>query len=122
MALFNKFFGIKKEVPAAAPHTTVTVTNEIAEHDGYVIVPTALESHQLRQGPLPYAISSKTAGIKQEIAASKVYDEIPFQFSPAYSRMWSTGTAMKHHPKILKEIDWDSLCYDFTLEKSILQS
>lgn len=49
MALFNKFFGIKKEVHAS-PHTTVTVTHEIAEDDSYVIVPTALESHKLRQG------------------------------------------------------------------------
>lgn len=121
MALFNKFFGIKKEVHAS-PHTTVTVTHEIAEDDSYVIVPTALESHKLRQGPLPYVISSKITGIKEDTSARKVYDEIPFQFSPAYSRMWSAGTAIKHHPKTLKEIDWDSLCYDFTLEKSILQS
>ena len=74
-------------------------------------------------GPLPYAITSSAASRhEQDISSNKLYDEIPFQFSPAYNKMWLTGSTNKQQPKMLKEIDWDSLCYDFTLEKSILQS
>lgn len=73
-------------------------------------------------GPLPYAINYIAPSIKEDTSSCKVYDEIPFQFSPAYSRIWSAGTTIKRQPKVLKEIDWDSLCYDFTLEESILQS
>ncbi|XP_046638773.1 uncharacterized protein LOC124318219 [Daphnia pulicaria] len=121
MSLLNKFFGIKKEVPVVAPHTPVSVTNDTPE-SGFVMVPNAVESYQLHSGPLPYAINSNASSNQQDISSNKLYDEIPFQFSPAYNTMWLNGSTVKHKPKMLKEIDWDSLCYDFTLEKSILQS
>lgn len=52
MSLLNRFLGIgvKKEVIAAASHTNVTIAHEIPEHDGFVVVPNAVESPQLRQG------------------------------------------------------------------------
>jgi len=73
-------------------------------------------------GPLPYAITSNATSHQQDISSNKLYDEIPFQFSPTYNMIWLNGSTVKRKPKMLKEIDWDSLCYDFTLEKSILQS
>ncbi len=55
MSLLNKFFGIKKEVPVVAPHTTVSVTNDASE-SGFVMVPNAVESYQLHSGNYANAI------------------------------------------------------------------
>jgi hypothetical protein len=48
MSLLNKFFGIKREVPAA-PHTNVSITNDTSD-SGFVMVPNVVNSHQLQSG------------------------------------------------------------------------
>lgn len=49
MSLLKHFFGIKREVPAVAPHTNVSITNDTSE-SGFVMVPNVVESHQLHSG------------------------------------------------------------------------
>lgn len=67
-------------------------------------------------------VNTQTIPKQEQEASLKLHDEIPFQLSPAYERLWMSGTTTTVQPFKLKDIDWDSLCYDFILEKSILQS
>jgi len=55
MSLLNKFFGIKREVPVVAPHTTVSVTSDVSE-SGFVMVPNSVESYQLHSGNYANAV------------------------------------------------------------------
>ena len=50
MSLLNKFFGIKREIPAA-PHTNVSITNDTSD-SGFVMVPNVVNSHQLQSHQL----------------------------------------------------------------------
>lgn len=152
MSLLNKFFGIKKQVPAVS-NTSNNVTNDTVDQDGYVHLTGSGEPiHSLPgtdrsefsdrtqfsdfifyspnpkvtifsfSGPLPYSDIPNTSNYELDTSINKLYDEIPFEFCPAYSTKWSSNNYVKKQPRKLKEIDWDSLCYDFTLEKSIIQS
>lgn len=49
MSLLNKFFGIKKETPTVS-NTPVTIMNETVDQDGYVHLPSAVETQLVRQG------------------------------------------------------------------------
>jgi hypothetical protein len=73
---------------------------------------------------LPYSLGSvdPVRNPGSETATSKITDEIPFQFSSAYSFVINSNSALSRHSGGLRQIDWDSLHYDFTLEKSIVQS
>lgn len=85
--------------------------------------PVLLTSNSI-PGMVPYAIVQQNPMKEQDMSfnINKLSEEIPFEFSPAYNMIWSSNLYVRKQPRKLKEIDWDSLCYDFTLEKSIIQS
>lgn len=124
----NKIFGIKKENhhvgqdhhgPAAVKET-VDEGFIVYQHSNAAVI----ENNQVQGSLLPYSLGTADPArtSRSETTATKLTDEIPFQFSPAYSLIINSNSASSKYSAGLRQIDWDSLNYDFTLEKSILQS
>lgn len=81
-------------------------------------------SRYSNEGTLPYTLgnSNSVNPRSTETVSTKLTDEIPFQISPAYNYFLTSHSSAPKHTSGLRQIDWDSLNYDFTLEKSIVQS
>ena len=71
---------------------------------------------------LPYSVDSTQQSSRQVNEACRIVDEIPFQLSPAYDKLLSPENAGSKHVNRIKAVDWDALCYDFRLEKSVTQA
>jgi len=108
--LFRK----KKESPSSTFHASSNSLNETIEHDGFIIYG---ETKKESESP-PAANKNKV--LKSQMSLIRTIEEIPFQFSPTYISAWTSGSSKR--PVKIKQIDWDNLQYDFTLEKSIVHS
>jgi hypothetical protein len=71
---------------------------------------------------LPYSVDSTQQSSRQVNEACRIVDEIPFQLSPAYDKLLSPENVGAKHVSRIKSVDWDALCYDFRLEKSVTQA
>jgi len=113
MSFVFDLFRKKKDTPTTF-HASNTSLNETVDNDGFLVYGAA--KNESENPPVP----DQHKVLKSQVSLFKPTEDIPFEFSPVYKEAWTSGTS-KCSVK-LRQIDWDKLQYDFTLEKSILHS
>jgi len=115
MSFVFDLFRKKKETSSSTFHASATSLNETVDHDGFIVY------GETKNEPENLPAPTQNRVLKSQVSLMRTTEEIPFQFSPTYSKAWTSGNSSKCSVKV-KQIDWDKLQYDFTLEKSIVHS